>query len=124
MKNHQIYHSFNFCGIVLVGHKKNTQKCFPNFFPFFSSLLSNNPIYFFTTEAVLLKWWQCVYNYVLCAMIIFCYLSITVGYFFYHISAFSSKIDNYMFTYLLYFIIMIIYNISYCTHTYILMLYH
>ena len=43
------------------------------------------------------------YKYVMCAMIIFCYLSITVGYRF--LSHFCILVKNYMFTYVLYFII-------------------
>ena len=98
MKNHQIYQNFNFRQIVLFEHLKM-------FCQLFFSWLSANPIYFLTTEAIRLKCRHGVYNYVLCAMTIFCYLSITVGYMFYHISAYSSIMDNYMITYLLYFII-------------------
>ena len=64
-------------------------------------------------------------NYVLYARIIFCYLSITVGICFYHISAFSSLIDHYIIIYVLYFIVLIISisNLSHCAHTYIVLLY-
>ena len=51
-------------------------------FPFFFKLVFYNPFYFFTPEAIYLKCWHCMYNSILYAMIIICYLSIAVGYMF------------------------------------------